>query len=401
MRQLKIAMPAIRQIGGSTAVDNVHPRNAIGWLAVTLLAGCNGPAQPSGNVANETASTTGGVSEAVPLGNSVLNVAAARGTGRAGPPSADRQRQLAQAIAFIRRPEQQRDIDTAFRARASTHPAYCPAATFVPKRVDMADDPAPQFAADGAMTRGTVVYRATMQGCAIPLLLTTYVDAMPGMPLHFRVNVPGTSFADADLQERAIPQALGAARSLLGSCAQVRPIDTRLVGNRPDASGTLVPWSEYWLVAGCGRLVSTKLDFTPDPAANTMNVRADRSATRQLDPVAVRSAAPAAGPVAQLGPAGGAGKIVATATATSLIPLGGAGVPGAKAAGTCQFKLHEQAPATAPDGVECLSTLAAKVGATSLCTATRGAAKGQMIAAVTSIGQPSGSMTLSCTIRAQ
>lgn len=252
------------------------------------------------------------------------------------------------------------------------------------------------------MTRGTVVYRATMQGCAIPLLLTVFADAMPGMPLRFRVKVPGTSFADADLQERAVPQALGAARAVLASCAQIMPIDTRLIGNSPGASGTLAPWSEYWLVAGCGRLVSTKLDFTPDHASRRMIVRADPAATRQLDPATVLSAAPAsatpsAGQPAATGPSG---KVVATATGTSLIPLGGAEVPGAKVAGTCLFKLREQAPATAPDGVECLSGLAARVGATSTCTATRGAAKGQLVAAVTSIGQPSGSMIFSCTVRA-
>ena len=354
---------------------------------------------------NESVQASGAGQGSVALGNATLNVAEAQGTGGAGPPSTDRQRQLAQATAFIDRPEQQRDIETAFRARASTHPAYCPVATFVPKRVDMAYDPAPQFAADGTMTRGTVVYRATMQGCAIPLLLTVSVDAMPGMPLRFRVNVPGTSFADADLQERAVPQALAAARAVLGSCPQIRPIDTRLVGQSPGASGTLVPWSEYWLVAGCGKMVSTKLDFTPDRAANTMNVRADPAATRQLDPAAVLSATPSPAtpspaPAGQPAVPGAAGRVVATAMATSIIPLGGAEVPGAKVAGTCLFKLREQAPATAPDDVECLSGLAARVGATSVCTATRGAAKGRLVAAVTSVGQPSGSMSFSCTVQA-
>lgn len=99
-------------------------RIVVGWFAVTLLAGCNGPSQPTGNTMNASAQASGDPQETAMLGNSVLNVAEAQGTGGAGPPSAERQGQLAQATAFINRPEQQRDIETAFRARASTHPAF-------------------------------------------------------------------------------------------------------------------------------------------------------------------------------------------------------------------------------------------------------------------------------------
>jgi hypothetical protein len=332
----------------------------------------------------------------------VGNGAAAAGDSKdsAGAATAHQQEWLAQATAFVERPEQQRDLQTALRARAATHPHYCPAATFAPKRIDIAFDPAPQFASNGTMTRGTVVYRATMQGCAEPVLLTVYLDAAPGIPLRFRAGLAGTTFADPDLQERAIPYAVGAARPLLPGCAQVSPIDTRRLGERPDATGSLQPWSESWLMSGCGKLVSTKLDFTPDHARNAMLVRADASATRMLQtsgsaPTGSASGAPTAGPTAA------AARTVATATGTSLIPLAGADIPGAKVAGTCLSRLRTVSPATVPDHVECLQGLPPRMGAATLCSASRGTATGQMTATVTKSDPAANSVVFQCEVRAR
>lgn len=372
-------------------------------VALCLVAGCGGSEQSGGNAGDAIRRPTdhGNGAAAAIVDNGIAMQGS--GMGSAGPATPQQQEWLARATAFVSRPEQQRDLQTALRARASTHPHYCPAATFAPKRVDIAFDPAPQFAPDGTMTRGTVVYRATMQGCSEPVLLTVYVDAVPGLPLRFRAGLAGTTFADPDLQERAIPYAVGAARPLLPGCAQVSPIDTRRLGERPDATGSLLPWSEFWLVSGCGRLVSTKLDFTPDRARNLMLVHADASATRMLQTGANVAASTGGRIGGSAGPpaAPTTARTVAAATGTSLIPLGGADIPGAKIAGTCLSRLRTMSPATMPDHVECLQGLPPRLGATTVCSAARGQAAGQMTATVTGTDPAANSVQFQCEVRAR
>ena len=371
-----------------------------GILGLGALMACGSNSSKAGNSA--TAMAADGSRPAIAAGNDqyTIDPAQAEVTGGAADPRQGRW--LTQATAFMAKPEQQRDVQVALRARASTHPAYCPSASFAPKRIDIAFDPEPQFAPDGTLTRGTIVYRATMQGCSMPVLLTVYVDAAPGTPLHFRVGVPGTTFADPDLQEQAIPQAIAAARPLLPGCGRPVPIDTRLIGASPSASGALAPWSEYWLVAGCGRKVSVKLDFTPDPASNRMVVRADPGASRPLQTdaggaLSTGATADASRPPST--PGQGGGRIVASAIGTSAIPLGGADIPGAKVAGTCLLKLCESAGA-APDGVECLAGLPAREGGKTSCSASRGKVHGQMQVAITEVDRTNGSVKFQCVVRA-
>ena len=370
---------------------------SVGFLL--LLSACSGSHRETNNSTSDTALSSGRAGQSA--ANSAYTVDPSQGqvTGAPGKANPRQQEWLQKASAFVQQPDQQRDLLTAMRARAITHPAFCQAASFEPKLVDIAFDPEPQFAADGSFTQGTIVYRATMRNCAIPVLMTVYIDAAPGTPLRFRSAVPGTTFADPDLQEkRAIPQALAAARPLMAGCARPMPIDTRLIGGSPSASGTLVPWSEYWLVGGCGRLVNVKLDFTPDHANNQMLVRADPTATRLVrsglpanDATTAASAAPAVS-----SPAGGT--VVASAIGKSLIPLGGADIPGAKVAGTCLLKLREASP-MAPDNAQCVSGLAPRMGATTNCSASKGGIQGSMTVGVTSLDAASNSLTFQCVVR--
>lgn len=386
-----------------------YPHRFLGGLLpmMLLLPGCGG-AGPGAT--NETGVARGNLESGNASGSAdAIGPSEAPPTEGAGSANPQQNRWLAQATAFVRKPEQQRDLETALRARASTHPAFCPTASFVPKRIDIAFDPEPQFADDGTMRRGTIVYRSTMQGCSVPILLTVYIEAAPGMPLRFRAGVAGTTFADPDLQERAIPQAVAAARPLVPGCARLAPIDTRLIGGSPSASGALVPWSEYWLVSGCDRIVNVKLDFTPDRAANRMLVRADPTASRLMrtgGSAVVSSGAavdtpvdPAGGPPPPSGPApAGTGSVVASATGTSVIPLGGADIPGAKIAGTCLTKLRDSTP-LAPDHVECPIGLAPRPGATTACSASKGPVRGSMRVAVSGLDRAGGTVAFQCVVR--
>lgn len=372
-------------------------------VSAILLAGC-GTGGRSGNTvadASEPSPSPSTVTSETILSNGAVAQPGGDAVGRKANPR--QQEWLTRATAFLARPEQQRDLQAALRARAASHPHYCPAATFAPKRIDIAFDPEPQFTSDGEMTQGTAVYRATMQGCAEPVLLTVYVDAQPGVPLRFRAGLAGTTFADPDLQETAIPYAVRAARPLLPGCTHVAPVDTRRLGERPDASGSLIPWSESWLVAGCGKLVSTKLDFTPDRASNRMLVRVDPSATRLLRTgaatVGAGSATSSSGSAAPA--AAGTARIVASATGTSLIPLGGAPIPGAKVAGTCLERLRIAAPATMPDHVECLQGLPTSPGSAIMCSASRGQAVGQMTATITKLDAAANTVSFACAVRAR
>ncbi len=367
---------------GSMAIGLAGRR---GLVLVCLLSACSDHDAQTGNtvaamnsVTTSATESTGGSVDPPPSGNSMPPTTA----------SARQNQWLSQAIAFMARPAQQRDLLTALRARAMTHPGFCPDATFAPKRVNILFDPEPQFDADGTMTRGVIVQTFTMQGCAVPVLLTIQTEAASGAPLRFIAALAGTSFAEPALQTRALPYAVAAARPLAPGCASLAPVDTRLLGGSPDVSGTLVPWTEDWLMAGCGGLISVKVHFTPDVATKQVLIRADaRESTRAK----LTGAAPQ--PTT-------AGAVVASATGTSLIPPGGADIPGAKVAGTCLYKLRESAPA-APDHVECPSGLPPRPGATLQCSATKGRAQGRMDVAILAVDQAANAVTFSCKVRPQ
>lgn len=95
------------------------------------------------------------------------------------------------------------------------------------------------------------------------------------------------------------------------------------------------------------------------------------------------------------GPAANAGQSP-SGDRTSMVPQGGAVVPGAKVAGTCMTILQEKTGVKF-DSIECLSGLPAQVGASIQCSLQKGAQRGQMTVTVTSIDQASKEMNFHCS----
>lgn len=361
-------------------------------MAALVLSACD-------KRAGDKAANARGSSQPAATADDAVAAPAASGGGT----TAQQQQWFAQAQAFMARPEQQRDVLTALRARAMTHPEFCPDATYAPKRIDILFDPVPRFSKDGTMVQGEILQRFTMQGCAMPVLLSVSTVATPGRPLRFIAGLPGTTFADMDLQQQAVPIANNAARALLAGCERLGPIDTRLIGAKPDASGALVPWTEYWLVAGCGRMVNVKVHFTPNAAAKHVDIAADPRESSIFQPGASSAGHGSAGAAGAASSGQAAAPVgdttLAGATGTSLIPLNGAPIPGAKVAGTCLLKLRE-AGGAAPDNAECTAPLPASLGATTQCTATRGQIRAPMTVTVTNVDASTNTLAFRCAVTA-
>lgn len=81
---------------------------------------------------------------------------------------------------------------------------------------------------------------------------------------------------------------------------------------------------------------------------------------------------------------------------TSMVPQGGAVVPGAKVAGTCMTMLQENTGVKF-DSIECLSGLPPRVGASIQCSLQKGARRGAMTVTVTSVDQASQQMNFHCS----
>lgn len=261
-------------------------------LAIAGLAACNQSDDASSSAAGAGAASSGqagfgtgaaagaGIGTTAPAAGTASDAGALSGAASPGSPAAIVQ----QARAFLARPEQDRDMQTALKARASGSPAACPSSAFVPGDTSVAANPPPQFDANGTMVRGSVRQRFTMIGCSSPLTLNVFVVTEPAMPTRTISGLSGTTIGSPDLQAEALPSAIAAARPLIPNCAQITAVDTRLVGADLTASGQPVnPWTEMWLMAGCGRLVSTTLHFTPVPATGHTQVRTDPGESRMVN----------------------------------------------------------------------------------------------------------------------
>lgn len=190
---------------------------------------------------------------------------------------------IRQARTFLARPENDRDMQTALRARASTHPLLCPAVSFVPEQLVVGTTPPPVFDAAGTMTGGSLRQRFRAVGCAAKPVMSVFVITAPGMPVRTMSGLMGTTIADPQLQADTIPRAVAAAQPLLPGCATLVPIDTRFAGVDPVTSGRpLTPWVEYWLIAGCGRYVQSAVHFTPDPSNARMGVVVDSAESKLI-----------------------------------------------------------------------------------------------------------------------
>ena len=172
-----------------------------------------------------------------------------------------------QARAFLARSENDRDMQTALRAKAATMPGLCPSLSFVPTETFVKMPPPPQFDAAGTMTRGSIRQRFAGRGCPMgEPIFNIWVITAPGLPIRTVVSLMGTTRADIDLQEDATPVAVATASRHVPGCPSLSPLDTKLIGFDTSGNDPARPWTEQWLVAGCGKFVSVAVHFRPDPA---------------------------------------------------------------------------------------------------------------------------------------
>jgi hypothetical protein len=245
-----------------------------------MLGGCS-VSTGDGNDANGGAPAAGWSGGPAGAASHASASAAPPAGPAAGSPAGDDL--IRQAKAFLARPENDRDMQTALRARAATHPFLCPAVSFVPEQLVVGTNPPPIFDANGTMVKGSLRQRFRAIGCTAKPLLSVFVITAPGMPTRTVAGLMGATIADPQLQNDAIPQAITAARGLIPRCERLLPIDTRFTGVDPVTTGAPpTPWTEYWLVAGCGRYVQTALHFTPDPANARMGIVANSSESKLI-----------------------------------------------------------------------------------------------------------------------
>lgn len=252
------------------------------WFIVFLiaLAGCqqkDDTAEHNAGIASPAGAKAGFTTGTSPAGRSSSTVTEAP----PAPIGSDHQALIQRVRAFLARQSQDQDMQTALKARASGSPAVCPSAAFVPTETNVGVSPPPSFDASGAMVSGSVRQRFTMIGCKTALTLNVFVVTAPGRPTRTISGLSGTTAGSPDLQTETLPYAIAAAKPLVPGCPQLTVVDTRLNGADPTASGpATTPWSETWLLAGCGRLVSTQLQFMPQPATGHTQVRTDPEGSR-------------------------------------------------------------------------------------------------------------------------
>lgn len=170
------------------------------------------------------------------------------------------------ARAFIARPEQDASMQSALRAKAAQLGLSCPGNVFQPRDTTLLPAPTPRFDAGGTMRQGLIRQRFAALGCPGPAsILNVWVFAAgDGLPVKIVAGYPGTTRADPQLMRDATPVVLAIAARLAPGCQSLAVIDTHLVAPAPADGAT--PWTENWLVGGCGKRIALTVRFFPDPA---------------------------------------------------------------------------------------------------------------------------------------
>ena len=170
------------------------------------------------------------------------------------------------ARAFIARPDQDAAMQSALRAKAARLGLSCPGNVFQPGDITLLPAPPPIFDAGGTMRRGLIRQRFAALGCPgpTPSFNVWVFAAGDGTPVETVAGYPGTTRADPQLMLDATPVVLALAARLAPGCQSLTVVDTHLVAPAPSDGST--PWTEDWLVSGCGKRIAMTVRFFPDPA---------------------------------------------------------------------------------------------------------------------------------------
>ncbi len=173
--------------------------------------------------------------------------------------------------AFLGRPEQQQQIQTALKAKAASLPSLCPEIKFAP--ADLFVKPTPKYDASGAMVEGAVRQTYRSSGCgAFKPVFNIWVVTQPGLPIQTIATVPGTTRAFIDLQRETISKIAGPARAVIPDCKGLTVVDTKFVRFDTPADDPAGPFRENWLVGGCGKLAVVPLHFVPNKAKQVTEI---------------------------------------------------------------------------------------------------------------------------------
>ena len=170
------------------------------------------------------------------------------------------------ARAFLARPDQDAAMQSALRTKAARLGLDCPGTVFQPGDTKLLHKPPPLFDTDGTMRQGLIRQRFAVLGCPAPtppFNIWIYA-AGDGSPVKTVPGYPGTTRADPQLILDATPTVLGIAARLAPGCRSLAVIDTHLVAPEPTDGTT--PWTEDWLVSGCGKRIALTVRFVPDRA---------------------------------------------------------------------------------------------------------------------------------------
>jgi len=173
------------------------------------------------------------------------------------------------ARAFLARPAMDATMQSALRRQVARLGIACPGLTFGVGETLLSPMPPPAFDASGTLQRGLVRQRFNAANCPgrSPEFNIWVYAAGAGAPVRTIAAYPGSTRADLALMNNATPVVLGIAARLAPACRTLAVADTRLTASASrDATS---PWTEEWLVTGCGKRVATTVRFVPDGAQGT------------------------------------------------------------------------------------------------------------------------------------
>jgi hypothetical protein len=186
------------------------------------------------------------------------------------------------ARAFVARPQVDAAMQAALRGQVARLGIDCPGITFVPGETLLFPSPFPLFDAAGTMTRGLVRQRFDASGCPgrSPEFNIWVFAPGNGAPLRAVAGYPGTTRADLTLMTDATPTVLLIANRVSPGCATLAVADTHLTD--PASRNTAGPWTEEWLVTGCGKMIALTVTFTPDPARGMTRIEVPDTLARVI-----------------------------------------------------------------------------------------------------------------------
>ena len=188
----------------------------------------------------------------------------------------------AAARAFLARPDQDAAMQSALRAQVAWLGLDCPSISFAAGKTLVLASPPPSFNSTGALTRGLVRQRFNALDCPgrSPEFNVWIFAPGGGAPVRTVAGFPGTTRADPLLLKDATPIALMIAGRLAPGCPGLAVSDTHLPATAP--ADLTAPWSEQWLVTGCGKRVALTVNFVPDAQRGMTRIDVPDSMARLL-----------------------------------------------------------------------------------------------------------------------